>query len=58
MEVDVFIFPFIGNVFFIVERLGRGSARVIFFINSLWDGGGDAPGEKVQVDFFSSFFYC
>ncbi len=28
---------FSGNVFFIVERLGRGSAGVIFFTNSLWD---------------------
>jgi hypothetical protein len=27
------------NVFFIVERLGRGSWVVIFFTNSLWDGG-------------------
>ncbi len=55
MEVNVFFFPYIYekveggggkgvhflglNVFFIVERLGRGSAGVIFFTNSLWDGG-------------------
>jgi hypothetical protein len=35
---------FSGNVFFIVEKLGRGSLRVIFFTNSLWDGGKGAPG--------------
>ncbi len=34
---------FSGNVFFIVERLGRGSAGVILFTNSLWDGGKGAP---------------
>jgi hypothetical protein len=33
-----------GNVFFIVERLGKGSPVVIFFTNSLWDGGKGAPG--------------
>ncbi len=31
-----------GNVFFIVERIGRGRG-VIFFTNSLWDGGKGAP---------------
>ncbi len=35
---------FFGNVFFIVERAGRGSAGVIFFTNSLWDEGKGAPG--------------
>jgi hypothetical protein len=36
---------FLGlNVFFIVERVGRGSLGVIFFTNSLWDGGKGAPG--------------
>jgi len=35
---------FSGNVFFIVERLWRGSMGVIFFTNSLWDGGKGAPG--------------
>jgi len=34
---------FSGNVFFIVERVGRGSSGVIFFTNSLWDGGKGAP---------------
>ncbi len=35
---------FLGlNVFFIVERLGRGSAGVIFFTKSLWDRGKGAP---------------
>jgi hypothetical protein len=59
LEVDVFFFPFIGNMergggkvinlralemfFFIVERLGRDSAGVIFFTNSLWDGRKGAP---------------
>jgi hypothetical protein len=28
-----------GNVFFIVEWLGRGSSGVFFFSNSLWDEG-------------------
>jgi len=41
---------FSGNVFFIVEKVGRGSLGVIFFTNSLWDG------ERVHFDFFSSFF--
>ncbi len=31
------------NVFFIVERLGRGLAGVIFFTKSLWDRGKGAP---------------
>jgi hypothetical protein len=35
---------FFGNVFFIVKRLRRGSAGVIFFTNSLWDRGKGAPG--------------
>jgi hypothetical protein len=35
---------FFGNVFFIVERAGRGSAGVIVFTNSLWDEGKGAPG--------------
>jgi hypothetical protein len=59
MEVNVFFSPrymkrwkergkkgtlgFSGNVFFIVERVGRGSPGVIFFTNSLWDGGKGAP---------------
>jgi hypothetical protein len=34
-----------GNVFFIVERLGRGTfTGDNFFTNSLWDGGKGAPG--------------
>ncbi len=47
---------FSRNVFFIVERVGRGSPGVIFFTNSLWDGGEGAPWERVHLDFFSSFF--
>jgi len=35
---------FFGNVFFIVERVGKGSPGVIFYTNSLWDGGKGAPG--------------
>ncbi len=31
---------------------GREGKGVIFFTNSLWDG------ERVHLDFFSSFFYC
>jgi hypothetical protein len=42
---------FSGNVFFIVERLGRGSAGVIFL--QIHYG----TGERVHLDFFS-FFYC
>jgi hypothetical protein len=39
-----------------------GEARerkgVMFYTKSLWDEGKGAPGERVQVDFFFSFFYC
>jgi hypothetical protein len=36
---------FLGlKVFFIVERVGRGSLGVIFFTNSLWEKGKGAPG--------------
>ncbi len=43
-----------------MERVGRGSLGVIFFTNSLWDGGEGAPGERVHLDFilFILFFYC
>ncbi len=47
-----------------MERVGRGSPGVIFFTNSLWDRGKGAPGgegalgERVHLDFFSSFFLC
>ncbi len=37
-----------------------GEARerkgVMFYTKSLWDGGNGAPGERVHVDFFFSFF--
>jgi len=49
---------FSGNVFFNVERVGRGSSGVIFFTNSLWDRGEGALGERVHLDFFSFFVYC
>ncbi len=50
-------FRVFGNVFFIVERLGRGSPVVIFFTNSLWDRE-RLHRFRVHVDFFFSFFYC
>ncbi len=40
---------FSGNVFFIMERLGRGLAGVIFFTNSLWDGGKGAPKGMIRA---------
>jgi hypothetical protein len=40
---------FSGNVFFVVEMVGRGSPGVIFFTNSLWDGGEGAPWERVHL---------
>ncbi len=43
---------FSGNVFFIVKRLRRGSPGVIFL--QIHYG----TGERVHLDFFSSFFYC
>ncbi len=51
MQVDFFSYFFLllrgrgvgVNFFFIVERLGRGSPGVIFFTNSLWEGGKGAP---------------
>ncbi len=67
MEVNVFFFPrymkrwkeeggkgvhfYSGNVFFIVERLGRGRGNLGFQNHY-------GTRERVQVDFFSSFFYC
>jgi hypothetical protein len=43
-----------GNVFFHCGEAREGKG-VIFFTNTLWDGGKGAPGEKVQVDFFFLF---
>ncbi len=45
------------NVFFIVERLGRGSLGVIFLQIHYGTGERVHRGFRVQVDFFSSFFY-
>ncbi len=67
MEVNVFFFPkymkrwkeeggkgyifILEMFFFIVERLGRGTGNLGFQNHY-------GMGERVQVDFFSSFFYC
>ncbi len=37
-------FRIFWEFFFIVERVGKGSPGVIFYTNSLWDGGKGAPG--------------
>jgi hypothetical protein len=48
---------FFRNVFFHCGEAREGKG-VMFFTKSLWDRGKGAPRERVQVDFFSSFFYC
>jgi len=48
---------FLGLFFSLWSGYGGVRRRFFFFTNSLWDGGKGGFGERVQVDFFFSFFY-